>query len=85
MIGYYCNKNSCNQVPIKNLDKNVTYNNSQVYRHKDCWNRCKNLDTNLHLKNTETTPIVIIPVIFLISLGIFLGICFFWFKFIKKK
>jgi hypothetical protein len=85
MIGYYCNKNSCDQVPIKNLDKNGMYNNSQVYRHKGCWNRCKNLYTNLHLKNTETTPKVIIPVIFLISLVIFLGICFFWFKFIKKK
>ena len=85
MIGYYCNKNSCDQVSIKNLDKNGMYNNSQVYRHKGCWNRCKNLDTNLHLKNTETTPKVIIPVIILISLGIFLGICLFWFKFIKKK
>ena len=81
MVGYYCNKNSCDEVPIKDLDKNGTYNNSQVYRHKGCWNRCKSLEPTLHLKNSGSTPIVIIPVIFLICLGVF----FFWLKVLKKK
>jgi hypothetical protein len=85
MIGYYCNKNSCDQVPIKNLDKNGTYNNSQVYRHKGCWNRCKNLDTNLHLKNNGSAHIPIILVIFLTCFGLCLGVWFFYFKFVKKK
>lgn len=81
MVGYYCNKNSCDEVSIKDLDKNGTYNNSQVYRHKGCWNRCKNLEPTLHIKNSGSTHILIIPVIFLICLGVF----FFWLKICKKK
>ena len=74
MVGYYCNKNSCEQVPIKDLNENGNYNNFQVYRHKGCWNRCKNLEQSLHLKNTDTSnkkiKIIVISIITLIILGI---------------
>lgn len=74
MVGYYCNKNSCEQVPIKDLNENGNYNNFQVYRHKGCWNRCKNLEQSLHLKNTDNSnkkiKIIVISIITLIILGI---------------
>ena len=79
MVGYYCNQNSCEEIPIKDITKDGKYNNSIVYRHKGCWNRCKNHDTNLYREvNKKNTNITII--ILLIGLIIVLLLLYKFFK-----
>ena len=76
MIGFYCGGGNCNQVPIKDIDKNGKYHDSVVYRHKGCWNRC--IQQNIKSSNTKINTSIIIGIIIGI---IIIGIIIFYNKF----
>ena len=83
MNGYYCDKNICKTIPIKDMNihgKSGKYKGNIVTRNKKCFGLCNyaNEYTNEKIPNLslpQNSLRIIIPIIitiFLITIGIFL-------------
>lgn len=80
MNGYYCDKNKCKTIPIKDITKHGKsgkYNGNIVTRNKGCFGLCNYKTKQMNLNTPQNKHRIIIPIIFiiiLISLSIFLFI-----------
>lgn len=75
MVGFYCQDNECKSVPIKNIEKDGTYNGAMVYRKNRCWGICGKDTLRLQAQKVGTgrSIILVITVSVIAILVIFMG------------
>ena len=86
MIGWYCDKNKCSQVSIKDIDKDGTYKGVIVSRIPECYGTCNynmnNLSSFSYIKKGSNSFLIL----FIIIMSIFiLFIIYHFYNFYHKR